>query len=104
MPRPAHSALAVQVTRLRILDASTELLCAEGFDGFSMRKLAKRLSMTVANIYNYSYYYNFHDDDNNDYNDDYYYHSDYYFRGDEPTLPNFLSGSSGRPDAGTFFC
>ena len=53
MPRPAHSALAVQVTRLRILDASTELLCAEGFDGFSMRKLAKRLSMTVANIYNY---------------------------------------------------
>ena len=53
MPRAAHTPQVVEATRRRILDASTELLCAEGFDGFSMRKLAGRLGMTVANIYNY---------------------------------------------------
>jgi AcrR family transcriptional regulator len=40
-----------QQTRARILAAATELLVAEGVDGFSMRKLADRIGYTPTAIY-----------------------------------------------------
>ncbi len=53
MPRHAHTPQMVQATRQRILAQATELIGGEGFEAFSMRRLARRLGMTVANIYNY---------------------------------------------------
>ncbi len=43
----------VQLVKEEILEAASDLICTEGFDAFSMRKLGDRLGMTAANIYNY---------------------------------------------------
>lgn len=42
---------AKQEVRQRILDAGRDLLLAEGIEGFSMRKLAKRIDYTATAIY-----------------------------------------------------
>ncbi len=53
MPKPARKAEVVQETRDRILDEALNIILEEGFSNFSMRKLASRIGMTAANIYNY---------------------------------------------------
>ena len=40
-------------TRKAILFEATDLISSDGFDGLSMRKLATRVGMTAANLYNY---------------------------------------------------
>ncbi|MCD6281809.1 MAG: TetR/AcrR family transcriptional regulator [Deltaproteobacteria bacterium] len=53
MPKPARKAEVVQETKDKILDEALNIILEEGFNDFSMRKLASRVGMTAANIYNY---------------------------------------------------
>ncbi len=53
MPRAMREPEEVQSVKEDILEAASDLICTEGFDAFSMRKLGDRLGMTAANIYNY---------------------------------------------------
>lgn len=53
MPRIARNVEEVDQVKEQILDEASKLILDEGFKGFSMRKLAGKLGMTAANIYNY---------------------------------------------------
>ena len=53
MPRKARSPEEVLVVRQNILDQALELISEDGYDNFSMRKLANRLDMTATTIYQY---------------------------------------------------
>lgn len=53
MPRKARSPEEVLLVRQNILDNALELISEDGYDSFSMRKLANRLDMTATTIYQY---------------------------------------------------
>jgi AcrR family transcriptional regulator len=53
MPRPARSAQEIGAVRESILRHATEIMAEEGYAGLSMYKIAARMSMSAANIYNY---------------------------------------------------
>ncbi len=53
MPKPIRSPKEVETVKNEILKTALKLMCDDGFDSLSMRKLAARLKMTAANIYNY---------------------------------------------------
>ncbi len=53
MPRTPRNPREIAVIRRKILDVSLDILLEQGFTALSMRKIAARLSMTAANIYNY---------------------------------------------------
>jgi len=53
VPKPVRSAVEVETVKKKILDTALAMMCDDGFDVLSMRKLALRLGMTAANIYNY---------------------------------------------------
>ena len=53
MPKPSRNQDEIQDVKNRMLDAAIKLLAEEGFEKLSMRKIASRMKMTAANIYNY---------------------------------------------------
>ena len=53
MPKTARKAEEITGIKKRILTAALDIIVSEGFINLSMRKLASRLGMTAANIYNY---------------------------------------------------
>jgi AcrR family transcriptional regulator len=53
MPKPVRAADEIAAVKQTILETALDLMCQDGFDAMSMRKLAVRLGMTAANIYNY---------------------------------------------------
>lgn len=53
MPKTTRSPEEVKKIKDRILETALQLLIDDGFMHFSMRKLAARLSITAASIYNY---------------------------------------------------
>jgi AcrR family transcriptional regulator len=53
MPKKTRSVKEVIGIKDRILEMALQHLIEDGFEHFSMRKLAARLGMTAANIYNY---------------------------------------------------
>lgn len=54
MPRPARKSHEVREVKNRILQAAVELISEEGFQNLSMRKIARRMSISAPTIY---YYY-----------------------------------------------
>lgn len=54
MPRPARKSHEVRKVKNRILQAAVELIGEEGFQNLSMRKIARRMSISAPTIY---YYY-----------------------------------------------
>ncbi|MBC2717542.1 MAG: TetR/AcrR family transcriptional regulator [Desulfobacteraceae bacterium] len=53
MPKAIRSPEEIETVKNDILTTALKLMCDDGFDALSMRKLATRLKMTAANIYNY---------------------------------------------------
>jgi len=53
MPKETRSKKEIHEIRERILNQAIKLMADIGFNNFSMRKLATRLKMSAANIYNY---------------------------------------------------
>jgi AcrR family transcriptional regulator len=53
MPKAAWTRDKINNTKEKILDEALQLIIDEGFDKLSMRKIASRLGITAANIYNY---------------------------------------------------
>lgn len=53
MPKLKRSPEEIKAVKAEMLAQATELLCEEGFQGFSMRKLASRLDIAAKTIYNY---------------------------------------------------
>ncbi len=53
MPKTARNPEDIEAVKEIILDAALDIICEEGFNHLSMRKIALRTSMTAANIYNY---------------------------------------------------
>lgn len=53
MPKVARNGAEVAGVKDRILETALALIIDDGFVHFSMRKLAAKLGMTAANIYNY---------------------------------------------------
>ena len=53
MPKPARNIEEVEAVKQQIMETARELMCEDGFESLSMRKLASRVGMTAANIYNY---------------------------------------------------
>ncbi|MEI2689989.1 MAG: TetR/AcrR family transcriptional regulator [Anaerolineae bacterium] len=53
MPPKMRSLAEIEEIRQSILDQALDLIVEEGFEGFSMRKLAKRLGVTAVTIYSY---------------------------------------------------
>ncbi len=53
MPKMMRSPEEVETVKQKILETALDLMCEDGFDSLSMRKLATRIGMTAANIYNY---------------------------------------------------
>lgn len=53
MPKTTRAAEEVMGIKDHILETALQHLIEDGFEHFSMRKLAARLGMTAANIYNY---------------------------------------------------
>ena len=53
MPKSARNIEEVEAVRNQIMETARELMCEDGFEALSMRKLANRMGMTAANIYNY---------------------------------------------------
>jgi AcrR family transcriptional regulator len=53
MAKTPRKAEEIKEIRARILTAALDIIVSEGFINLSMRKLASRLGMTAANIYNY---------------------------------------------------
>jgi AcrR family transcriptional regulator len=53
MPKQVRAAGEVAAVKHTILETALDLMCEVGFDAMSMRKLAVKLNMTAANIYNY---------------------------------------------------
>jgi AcrR family transcriptional regulator len=53
MPKAAFTREQINHIKDRILDVALQLIIEEGFNSLSMRKIASRLGITAANIYNY---------------------------------------------------
>jgi AcrR family transcriptional regulator len=53
MPRPKRSFDEIEAIKEQILEQALDLMNCQGFDGFSMRKLASRLGVSAKTIYNY---------------------------------------------------
>ncbi|MHA1803661.1 MAG: TetR/AcrR family transcriptional regulator [Promethearchaeota archaeon] len=53
MPKTRRSSLEIDNVKKRILEKALDIIIEEGFDKLTMRKLAKRMNMTAANLYNY---------------------------------------------------
>jgi len=53
MPKKPRSAEEIEAVRVNILDHALELIINDGFEGLSMRKLAKRLGVAAVTIYSY---------------------------------------------------
>ncbi len=53
MAKTPRKAEEIEEIRAKILTAALDIIVSEGFINLSMRKLASRLDMTAANIYNY---------------------------------------------------
>ncbi len=53
MPKAPRSRQALALERGRILEAACDIICEQGFEQLSMRKLATRVGMTATNLYNY---------------------------------------------------
>jgi len=53
MPRPSRNPQEVIAVQREILDQATILISQDGVDALSMRKIAKAMNMTAANLYNY---------------------------------------------------
>lgn len=53
MSRKSYSTEKVEATKNHILETATDMILNQGYDNFSMRKLANKVGMTAANIYNY---------------------------------------------------
>ncbi len=51
--KSARDEKVIEEIRQRILDAALEIIVAEGFNSFTMRRLATAIKMTAPNIYNY---------------------------------------------------
>jgi len=53
MPKTPRSPEEIEQIRRNIMDHALELITKEGFEGFTMRKLAGRLGIAAKTIYNY---------------------------------------------------
>jgi AcrR family transcriptional regulator len=53
MPKAPRNPKEVLLVKEKILDAALDILFEEGFKYLSMRKIATKMKMTAANIYNY---------------------------------------------------
>ncbi len=53
MPKAVRKQEDIEAVKRVILDAALEIMINEGFGQLSMRRIAARVSMTAANIYNY---------------------------------------------------
>lgn len=53
MPKIQRSSEEIDAVREKIMDHALDLIVTEGYDGFSMRKLATRLGIAAKTIYNY---------------------------------------------------
>jgi AcrR family transcriptional regulator len=53
MPKTARSPEEVEAVRRKILEEALSLITKHGYDGFTMRKLGKRMGVTAKTIYNY---------------------------------------------------
>lgn len=53
MPRPPMVEHEILKIKEIILDNAAKIILEEGFQGFSMRKIGKKIGMTGANLYNY---------------------------------------------------
>jgi len=53
MPRPTRTPMQVAAVRTAILDETVAVIAREGVGAMSMRKIAKAMSMTATNLYNY---------------------------------------------------
>ncbi|MFP4475244.1 MAG: TetR/AcrR family transcriptional regulator [Desulfatibacillaceae bacterium] len=53
MPKPQRSRSEIAAVRDNILETACDILFRDGFERLSMRRLARELGMTAANIYNY---------------------------------------------------
>ncbi|MGC8579453.1 MAG: TetR/AcrR family transcriptional regulator [bacterium] len=53
MPRPARNINEINSIKQKILEHALKLINEEGFEGFSMRKLASKLGVKATTIYNY---------------------------------------------------
>jgi AcrR family transcriptional regulator len=53
MAKSARNPEVILTVKDKILNAAQDIIIAEGYSNFSMRKLAASLGMTAANIYNY---------------------------------------------------
>jgi AcrR family transcriptional regulator len=53
MPKKTRSPDKIKTVKDNILETALSLMCEDGFDALTMRRLAIRLKMTAANIYNY---------------------------------------------------
>ena len=53
MPKAPMTKEEVENTRGRILDTALNIIIEEGFNNFSVRKIASRLGVTATTIYNY---------------------------------------------------
>jgi len=53
MPKAPRTAEDVIAVKMQIIEAAKEIICKDGFNQLSMRKLAAALGMTATNIYNY---------------------------------------------------
>ena len=53
MPRLPQTSQEIETIKQNILDNALQIIMQHGFEGFSMRRLAKRLGTTATPIYNY---------------------------------------------------
>lgn len=53
MSKQPRSENEIQKIRTTILESALDIISEEGYQSFTMRKLASRIRMTAANIYNY---------------------------------------------------
>ncbi|MFX0070694.1 MAG: TetR/AcrR family transcriptional regulator [Candidatus Hermodarchaeota archaeon] len=53
MPKPSRSTQEIRKVKEKILDCALDIINQEGTDKLSMRKLASRMDMSAANLYNY---------------------------------------------------
>ena len=53
MPKAPRTPEEVELVRQAILDAALQIIVADGYKGFSMRKLGRSMGMTAKTIYNY---------------------------------------------------
>lgn len=53
MPKAPRNSNEILIVKEKILDAALDILFEEGFHFLSMRKIAVKMKMTAANLYNY---------------------------------------------------